>query len=59
MILFGTIRYYRRKDKEEMAIESAKWDRKNKEAIAAWEKWDAANLAIGTARLQDKVDGLH
>ena len=33
--------------------------RENQQKFAAWEKRDTANSAIGTARPEDKMDGLY
>lgn len=51
MLILGTTRYWLRKKKEKIV------------GSLAWEtdlaKWDTATLAIGKARLEEMMDGLH
>ena len=53
MFILGINRYYRRKDKEEIASRRLAWE-------ANLAKWDAdiATMGVRTARLNEMLDGL-
>ena len=52
MLILGTTRYCLRRKNKEKIVGSLAWE-------TDLAKWDTATLAIGKARLEEMMDGLH